>query len=188
MMVLFLRACGASWSEFSDLLEPIEVPEIDPKPIDGSEFPDEVKARMKDKLGRQVYKFARKLPYSFGSKPEPPEQHRRTVEKLRNYRIVANIVEQAVLDVLKEEPIPTVHYPIYKAVGRQMLGILWRSARKGMGHGASGIEKERIARTLEKKNAFWQEQQLDMAIVGAVQAKVAERFERLKEGCPELLP
>jgi transcriptional regulator with XRE-family HTH domain len=96
MMVLFRRACGASWSELFDLLEPIEAPEIDLKPIDESEFPDEVKVQMKDKLSRQVYKSSRKLPYSFGSKPEPPEQHRRTTEKLRNYRIVANIIEQAV--------------------------------------------------------------------------------------------
>jgi transcriptional regulator with XRE-family HTH domain len=188
MIARFLRVCGASWSELFDLLEPVEVPENDMKAIVESEFSNEVKERMKRKLERQVYKFSRKLPYSFGGKPEPPERHRRTAEKLRNYRVVVNIVEQAITELLKEKPLSTVHYPIYKAVARQMLGILWRNAGKGMGHRALDIGEERIARTLEEKSLFWQEQKLDMGIVGEVQATVTERFERLRKEYPELLP
>ena len=126
----FLRACGALWSEVTDLLDGREPVEIDLKPIKDSEFDVRDKQRMEWAVEKQVRKFETKLAAPIGGKPLHPGKQAETVRKLRNYRMVANIIEQAVSELLKDRSLATIEYPAFKAVAREAVGMLWREARR----------------------------------------------------------
>ena len=107
----FLCACGARWHQVTDLLEFAEPVEIDPKPIKDSEFDVRDKQRMEWAVEKQVRKFEAKLAMPIGGKPLHPGKQAETVRKLRNYRMVANIIEQAVNELLKNKPVTMIEYP-----------------------------------------------------------------------------
>jgi len=196
----YLQACAAHWSDFTSVLEPCIEVVLDSEAIEKSGFSEQMRERLKARTEEQAKAFARKLPYLHGLKPAPPQQLRTTAERLRNYRIVVNLVEQAVTELLAEKPAPTLAYPAYKAVARQALGILWRqvrsSARRQVVLGLAGRLKssskpmmpEWLAGKLEQKNRFWQTQKLEMKLVAEVQELTIRRALQLLNDYPELFP
>jgi transcriptional regulator with XRE-family HTH domain len=125
----FLRACGARWSDVTDLLDSQEPVEIDARPLQDSEFDVRDRQRLESAVEKQVRKYELKLALPAGGKPLHPAKQAETVRKLRNYRMVATIVEQAVSELLKTRPVSTIEYPRLKMVAREALGLLWREAR-----------------------------------------------------------
>ena len=145
----FLRACGAFWGEIAGVLEGCEPVEIDTKPIKDSEFDVRDKQRLEWAVERQVRKFETKLAAPIGGKPLHPGKQAETVRKLRNYRMVANIIEQAVAELLSKRPLPTIEYPRFKMIAREALGLLWREVRasqkskvKGQDAGSKGVREQ----------------------------------------------
>jgi len=145
----FLRACGALWGEITDLLDGSEPVEIDTRPIKDSEFDVRDKQRLEWAVEQQVRKFETKLARPVGGKPLHPVKQAETVRKLRNYRMVANIIEQAVSELLKNKPVASIEYPRLKMIAREAVGILWRKARrsqnskvKGQNAGSEGAREQ----------------------------------------------
>jgi hypothetical protein len=54
---------------------------------------------------------------------------------MRNYRVVASLVEQAVTRLLRSSPVIGADYVLYKSAVRQLLGSLWRQAKTEQGRG-----------------------------------------------------
>jgi transcriptional regulator with XRE-family HTH domain len=146
----FLRACGALWSEVTDLLGSSKPVEIDTKPIEDSEFDVRDKQRMEWAVERQVRKFEARLAAPIGGKPLHPGKQAETVRKLRNYRIVANIIEQAVNELLKNKPVSMIEYPRFKMVAREAVGMLWREARRGQD---AKVKGQKPAETKRRRKA-----------------------------------
>ena len=138
----FLRACGALWGEITDLLDGSEPVEIDTRPIRDSEFDVRDKQRLEWAVEKQVRKFETKLARPVGGKPLHPVKQAETVRKLRNYRMVASIIEQAVSELLKNKPVATIEYPRFKMIAREVVGILWRKARRSQESRGKGQSRE----------------------------------------------
>jgi hypothetical protein len=194
----FLRACGALWGEVTDLLDGREPVEIDLKPIRDSEFDVRDKQRMEWAVEKQVRKFETKLAMPVGGKPLHPGKQAETVRKLRNYRIVVSIIEQAVAELLADKPVVSIEYPRYKAVAREALGLLWRAIRGSRSSKVRSQSRQAekdlipplvgIADKLAEKAEYWVTQKLDAALVREVQTTVIRRFAALQETNPELFP
>jgi transcriptional regulator with XRE-family HTH domain len=204
-IALFLRACGARWHQVTDLLEYAEPVEIDTKPIDDSEFDFRDKQRLEQAVEKQVRKYEVKLASPVGSRPEHPARQPETVRRLRNYRIVANIVEQEVAELLADRPVVSIEYPRYKAVAREVVGLLWREVRRSqkskvksqnrpedgecrMQNAECRMQNEELAERLAEKAEYWGTQKLDAELVRKVQDVVIRRFAALQETNPELFP
>jgi transcriptional regulator with XRE-family HTH domain len=201
-IALFLRACGARWHQVTDLLEFSEPVEIDLKPIKDSEFDVRDKQRLEWAVEKQVRKFEAKLTVRAGCKPLRPGKQAETVRKLRNYRIVANIVEQAVNELLRDKPLSTIEYPAFKAVAREALGMLWREARSQnskvkaqnrreeaefkVQSAKCKVQSGEFADKLAEKVEYWQMQKLNGELVRDVQDVVVRRFGALQKTNPEL--
>ena len=185
-IALYLRACGARWSDFTSLLERIDTPQVDTPAIERSGFALSDRERLAAATLRQAYRFEQGLRFTSGEKPVHPERRTAVAAKLRNYRIAANIIEQAVEDELRQAELSPVSYPIYKAVARQCLGFLWRDMRRPARRAARGTPDERLATKLAMKEDDWRRQKLDLALLKRVQQVVIERFRRLCEESPEL--
>ena len=203
-IALFLRACGARWSEFTDLLEQVPVPEIDMAAIEDSGFPDQEMERVKQATEREVGKFSRKLAFPIGALPVAPDRQRQVAARLRNYRIAVNIIEQAVFEMLRDTKLSPSQYAHYRAVARAALGCFWRALKvRAMREGLLGafgtaagqdlavtrqVLPARILKSLDRRQTLWQEMRLDRVLVARVEEIVILRFSELAGKNPELLP
>jgi transcriptional regulator with XRE-family HTH domain len=186
-VALFLQACGASWSDFIPALEHVETHEVRAQAIDNSGLARADRERLARATGNQVRKFEQGLRFSAGAKPLHPSRRAAVAGRLRNYRITANLIEQAVEEILKPTELLPASYALYKAVARHCLGFLWRDAQRPAPRRKQPSREERLTRRLEAKEADWRRQKLDLALVKQVQEVVIERFERLQRENPELL-
>jgi hypothetical protein len=147
--------------------------------------------------------FEAKLTVRSGCKPLRPGKQAEAVRKLRNYRVVANIIEQEVSELLGRKQLPTIEYPRFKMVAREALGLLWRAARgsqsskvKSQDESEGGecrmqnakcrVQNREIADKLAEKAEYWGMRKLDPELVREVQEAVVRRFGTLKETNPEL--
>jgi transcriptional regulator with XRE-family HTH domain len=202
-IALFLRACGAKWHQVTDLLEFAEPVEIDTRPIRDSEFDVRDKRRLEWAVEKQVRKFETKLAMPIGGKPLHPRKQAEAVRKLRNYRMVVSIIEQAVNELLKNKPVVSIEYPRYKAVAREALGLLWREVKRSQSSKVKGqnrleegkcrmqsaeckMQNEGLDDKLAEKAEYWGTQKLDAGLVREVQTVVIRRFAALQETNPEL--
>jgi len=213
----FLRACGASWGEVTAVLDRGEPVEIDTKPIADTEFEARDKQRLEWAVEKQVRKFETKLARQVATKPLHPRKQSEAVRKLRNYRMVVSIIEEAVAKLLADKPVVSIEYPRYKAAAREVLGFLWREVRRsqkrevrsqnrleeGEGEvrrqkleirsqndsdGECRMQNEELADQLAEKAEWWQMQKLDPELVRKLQDMVIQRFAALQETNPELFP
>ena len=186
----FLRACDARWSQFTDLLEREGLIALDLKPIEESGLSDRQQKRLIRMTEKQVSKFQIKLSPRAGAKPVHPDIRMRVVSRLRNYRLVANIIGLDVIDTLRFAPISTIAYPPYQAVARHLLGLLWRALKSEKGRAElarfAPDLPPRIREKLEQKRFDWSNQELNQELVARVQSVVLSRFLRLRKQHPEL--
>jgi hypothetical protein len=185
------------------LLDGREPVEIDLKPIKDSEFDVRDKQRMEWAVERQVRKFEAKLARPVGGKPLHPGKQAETVRKLRNYRMVVSIIEQAMNELLKNKPVSTIEYPRFKMVARETVGLLWREAKRSQNSEVKGqngpedgeckmqnakckVQNEGLDDELAEKAEYWGMQKLDKELVREVQEVVVRRFGALRETNPEL--
>ena len=144
MVIRYLLACGARWSQFVELMESFtpELPPKAPKGLDSLRF--------------------------------------------RNYRTVAEVIEQAVGEELKQTDLMPASYAIYKAVARQALGVLWRDTGRRTPGRPPKRTPTRLQDRLEARDARWRRQKLDLTLVKRVRGVVVREFTRLVRKRPEL--
>jgi transcriptional regulator with XRE-family HTH domain len=190
----FLRACGAGWGDIADVLEDAPGSETNLKPLADSGFEASVQKRVAAGVERQVRRYELKLARPAEGRPLHPEQRQEAVRKLRNYRLVIGIIEQAVNEHLKEEDLTTVVYPALKAVAREAVGVLWRRQKaeagrqNGRGDTSNAACADAVTAELARRVEYWVMKKLDPGMVRAAQAVAVNRFNALREMNPELFP
>jgi len=180
----YLRACGARWEAFTDLLHKLEPIPIPTHAIEQTEFKPEVKERIVRATKTQIDEFQKKLAYPLRpTKPEAPAKQAASVARLRNYRTAINIIEQAVNQILAPTQTSVMGYLWYKALARDFLGILWHRAQKPEGKAELQQAMPKLPQSLierfEKRVKKWEHYQLDPEIIGKIQAEVVSRFYKL---------
>jgi len=188
----YLRACGAMWYQFDDLLNKLEPVPIPTHAIEQTEFKPEIKARIVRATRTQVDEFQKKLAYPLRpTKPEAPAKQAGSVAGFRNYRTAINIIEQAVNQILAPTKTSVMGYVWYKALARDFLGILWHRAQKPEGRAELQQAMPKLPQSLierfEKRVKKWENYQLDSEIIGKIQAEVVSRFFRFLAEEPQML-
>lgn len=188
----FLRACGARWMQLADVLDGVDSVPLNLKPPGRVALSDTAKEQAHAATAREARHYEREEARPVQAEPPKKEEVIRRADRLRNYRLVANVIEQAVGQMLRETPLPPLHYSLYYAVGRHLLGMLWRAVRTERGRqelvASAPILPERLARRLEQKDKDWTEQRLDLELTARVQALVLAWFLELLRQNPELFP
>ena len=145
---------------------------LDISKVKSRKFPEELKQRTE----KQTQAVAQGLAYMRTEKPIAPERRKQGVKRYSEYRLIANYLEQAVTETLRETELSFVHYGAYQAVGRYCLSTLWKLSQ---GLPRSGLKK-RLAKLvkpeLKEMRQEWQSWGLDMKIVLRVQRRVLDLF------------
>jgi transcriptional regulator with XRE-family HTH domain len=124
-IVNYLHVCGARMSDFGMLLDRIE-PLPEPRVPETQGSSPEQTLHVEVKVQREMANYQRKMQYPIRALPAPPAKQKRGAMKLREYRIQASMVEQAIRNYLSNALRSTMYFANYYNVGRQILGILRR--------------------------------------------------------------
>jgi transcriptional regulator with XRE-family HTH domain len=192
---LFLQACGAGWPEILDLLmRPPPVP-IDLKPIEDAGFRPEITERLKQAAEAETWEFNRKTRYRGKGKPDDPKplhpaKRQLVAERMRNYRIVANIIEWDVRELIWDLSVPVLQNGFYRDVAREVLGLLWQRVKSDAGRRELAARNQQPAMALSDKFTerrwYWESVGLDPDLVSKIQQQAFTRFGWLLETHPEL--
>jgi transcriptional regulator with XRE-family HTH domain len=172
MVVRYLQGCAARWSSITDMLESVPPVKLDISRVKSRKFPEELKQRTEE----QTQAVAQGLAYMRTEKPIAPERHKQGVKRYSEYRLIANVIEQAVTMVLHQTELSPVHYGAYQAVGRYCLSTLWRLSQDLSKTGFKKRLAKLVKPELREMRAEWQSWGLDMKIVLRVQRRVLELF------------
>ena len=172
MVARYLQGCAARWSSIADLLESVPKVKLDISRVKSRKFPEELKQRTEE----QTQAVAQGLAYMRTEKPIAPEQRKQGVKRYSEYRLIANVIEQAVTDVLRQTELSFVHYGAYQAVGRYCLSTLWRLSQDLPKTGLKKRLAKLVKPELREMREEWQSWGLDMKIVLRVQRRVFELF------------
>jgi transcriptional regulator with XRE-family HTH domain len=172
----FLEACGARWYQFCDVLEPVETVDVAVPEAAKELLPERAIERAETAAREETWRYSKNQQEFFHLKPETPATKHESIEKFMNYRMLENLVQQGVLEVLRESSVATVMYPAYRGVARHILGFLWRKAKteKGRAELMAELPKcpECICDKLDEKEPDWTDMGLDLELVAQVQARV----------------
>jgi transcriptional regulator with XRE-family HTH domain len=179
----FLQACGARWYQFCDVLEPMDNADVT--------VPDAAKELLSQQAIEQVEttareetrRYARNQQEFFHLKPETPETRVESIHKFKTYRMLENVVQQGVLEILRNSPISVILYPAYRSVARHILGLLWREAKTEEGRAGLMIELPKcpagICDKLDEKETDW----CDMGLTSSWWRRCRPWFGRTSERC-----
>jgi transcriptional regulator with XRE-family HTH domain len=192
---LFLQACGAGWSDISDLLmKPPSVP-IDLKPIADAGFRPEITQRLEKAAKAETEEFIWKTRYRGKGKPTDPKplhpaKRQRVAERMRNYRMVAQIIEWDVRELIWDLPVSVWDIAYLRDVAREVLGLLWQRVKSDAGRREIAARSEEPPTALSDKFTerrwYWQSMGLDRDLVMKIQQQAYKRFGWLLETHPEL--
>jgi hypothetical protein len=144
--------------------------------------------------GKQTEKFQRRIRRPRRGMPQPVAKQQEMVAQMGRYRVTLNLIEHVVEQFLIDEGVVDVLRPGYLAVARHVVGILWQAAKSEAGKQAQErgdtmrhhVPVNRIppaiAAKLNRKDAVWQQQILDMDLVRRAQRLTFVRFRELL--CP----
>jgi len=130
-VTLYLRACGAQFFEFYDLLTRIEPVLVDTSPIERLPVKREQKEMLLRRVKREVYNYQEETSYPKHGKPIAPEKQKPAATKLGDYRVQVAVIEQEVKKLLGTENVSFVDIAGYLTVARRVLGELRRAGRPG---------------------------------------------------------
>jgi transcriptional regulator with XRE-family HTH domain len=176
----FLKACGARWYQFCDVLESVETAEV-PVPEAVKELlPERAIDQAETAAREETRRYARNQQEFFHLKPQVPDTRPESIREFMTYRMLENIVQQGVLEVLRDNPVSVIMYPAYRGVARHILGLLWRKAKTGKGTAELMAELPKcpgiICDKLDEKEPDWTDMGLDLELVAQVQATVWAYF------------
>jgi len=172
MVARYLQGCGARWNSIVDLLESVPPVKLDISKVKSRKFSEAVKQKTEE----QSQAVGQAMVYMKTEHPIAPEQRRKGTKRYSEYRLIANVIEEAVTEVLRSTELSFVHYGAYQAVGRYCLSTLWKLSKD--------LPRENLKRQLAKlvkpelkaMQAEWQSWGLDMKIVLQIQRRVMELY------------
>ena len=97
----YLRACGALFSEFYDVLTRVELLPIDTTPMQSTKLSLKRKERVIEQVTKHVQKYQARIEYPLVAVPMKPEKRRKATEAYREYAIQAEIIGQEVVQMLR---------------------------------------------------------------------------------------
>jgi transcriptional regulator with XRE-family HTH domain len=182
----FLKACGARWYQFCDVLEPVEAADVAVPEAAKELLPEQAIERAGAAAREETWRYSKNQQEFFHLKPEPPETKSESIEKFMTYRMLENVIQQGVAEVLRASTVPTIMYPAYRGVARQVLGLLWRKAKTEKGRAELMAELPRcpgcICDRLDEKESDWTDMGLDLELVAQIQARVWAYFREVRLG------
>ena len=125
MMARYLQGCGKRWHSIIDLLENAPPVKLDISKVKSRKFT----AAVKQKTEEQAQAVGQAMVYMKTENPIAPEQRKQGTRRYSEYRLIANVIEEAVTEVLRSTELAFVHYGAYQAVGRYCLSTLWRLSK-----------------------------------------------------------
>jgi len=176
MVARYLQGCGVKWRSITDLLESVRPVKLDISKVKSRKF----SAAVKQKTEEQAQAVGQALVYMRTEKPIAPEQRKQGTKRYSEYRLIANVIEEAVTEVLRSTELSMVHYGAYQAVGRYCLSTLWRLSKGLPGESLRRQLAKLVKPELEAMRKEWQSWGLDMKVVLRVQRGVVEL-------CPTLI-
>ena len=175
MTARYLQGCGARWHSIIDLLEAVPPVKLDILKVKSRKFTEAVKQKTEE----QAQAVGQAMVYMRTEKPIAPKQRKKGTKRYSEYRLIANVIEQAVNETLRTTELPMVHYGAYQAVGRYCLSTLWKLSkdlpRDNLKRRLAKLVKPELA-AMQKE---WQSWGLDMKIVLRVQRRVTELYPSL---------
>jgi hypothetical protein len=184
----FLKACGARWYQFCDVLEPVETADVRMPEAAKELLPERAIEQAEARAREETWRYSKNQQEFFHLKPETPETRLESIEKFMTYRMLENVIQQGVLEVLRASSVATIMYPAYRGVARHILGLLWRKAKTEKGRVELLVELPKcpksICAKLDEKEPDWTDMGLDLELVAQVQARVWVYFRetRLESG------
>jgi hypothetical protein len=175
MVARYLQGCGVRWRSVADLLESVPPVKLDISKVKSRKF----SAAVKQKTGEQAQAVGQAMVYMKSENPIAPEQRKQGTRRYSEYRLIANVIEEAVTEVLRSTELPFVHYGAYQAVGRYCLSTLWKLSKGLPGKNLKGQLTKLVKPELGAMQAEWQSWGLDMKIVLKVQRRVLELYPSL---------
>jgi hypothetical protein len=176
----FLRACGARWYQFCDALEPVETADVSVSEAAKELLPERAIEQAETRARDETWRYSKNQQEFFHLRPETPETRSESIEKFTTYRVLENVIQQGVLEVLRQSPVATIMYPVYRGVARHILGLLWRKAKTEKGRVELMAELPKcppcICDKLDEKEPDWTDMGLDLELVAQVQARVWAYF------------
>jgi hypothetical protein len=134
---------------------------------------------VKRKTEEQAQAVNQAIAYMRPEKPVSPEKRKQGTRRYSEYRLIANVIEQAVTEVLRTTELSMVHYGAYQAVGRYCLSTLWKLS-KDLPRGSLKRQLAKLVKPgLAAMQKEWQSWGLDMKIVLRVQRRVTELYPSL---------
>jgi transcriptional regulator with XRE-family HTH domain len=107
----FLRACGARWYQFCDVLEPVETADVVVSEAAKELLPERALEQAETRAREETWRYSKNQQEFFHLKPESPETRPESIEKFMTYRMLENAIQQGVLEVLRARPRATSMYP-----------------------------------------------------------------------------
>jgi transcriptional regulator with XRE-family HTH domain len=175
MVARYLQGCGKRWQSITDLLESVPPVKLDISKVKSRKFTEAVKQKTEE----QAQAVNQAMVYMRSEKPVSPEKRKQGTKRYSEYRLITNVIEQAVTETLRTTELPMVHYGAYQAVGRYCLSTLWKLSKDLPGSGLKQQLKKLIKPELKKMQKEWQSWGLDMRIVLRVQRRVLELYPSL---------
>jgi transcriptional regulator with XRE-family HTH domain len=175
MVARYLQGCGARWHSIVDLLESVPPVKLDIVKVRSRKFTEAVKQKTEE----QAQAVNQAMAYMRPERPVSPERRKQGTKRYSEYRLIANVIEQAVTEVLRTTELSMVHYGAYQAVGRYCLSTLWKLSKDLPGSRLKQQLRKLIKPELEAMHKEWQNWGLDMKIVLRVQRRVTELYPSL---------
>jgi transcriptional regulator with XRE-family HTH domain len=175
MVARYLQGCGARWRSIIDLLERVPPVRLDISKVRSRKFSAAVKQRTEE----QAQAVGQAMVYMKTEKPIAPEQRKQGTKRYSEYRLLANVIEEAVTEVLLRTELSMVHYGAYQAVGRYCLSTLWRLSKSLPRENLKRRLAKLVKPELEAMRKEWQSWGLDMNIVLQVQRRMMELYPTL---------
>ncbi|MEO0108681.1 MAG: helix-turn-helix transcriptional regulator [candidate division WOR-3 bacterium] len=188
----FLRACGARWYQITDILEQAWDLPPDTSALCTSELAPEAQVLLRERVTRQAEAYERTLRHAEQGRVYSPEQQQVMASRQRSYRLVVEVVEEAVRARLQRAGLARSWHALYHSVALQVTGWLWQEAkssakRKTLLTQESGLP-EHLRPRLEAWRGRWQRQELDPALTAKVQTLAVHTVLNLLRRHPDLFP
>jgi transcriptional regulator with XRE-family HTH domain len=178
-LVRYLRVCGALMGEFFDQFNRVAFVAVESEKVRQLLGRDEERQPAKDErqeekvqrvlwpTEREVKKWQSRAVHPREGKPIAPDKERAAAERFRDYRLMVNVISEAVMDCLRTLPVGVYDYHKYKTLARIYLGVL-RAGRKR-------DQERRQARAHD----YVSSQGLAEKVAEQVRAIVSREFERM---------
>ncbi|MEO0108506.1 MAG: helix-turn-helix transcriptional regulator [candidate division WOR-3 bacterium] len=194
----YLAACGAGWSAITDILDELSIPaspQLSPANAEQTTPGAEVIAAQAQS---DAQSFRERQSFTDKVRQPTAGQARRAVQRYANYRFVARLIEQTILEMLEKTDVPILTRQLYQTQARRFLGQLWNLTKTQQGRNALSAAATaepgkatqclppRLLARINAQEAELMRLGLDLELVAQVQAAVLASFLELFKSQPEL--